>query len=165
MSAEGEKMLVEMEVSCIVADPFTNRPIVILNDSSGEKTLPIWVGIAEASSIAMEIENTPRQRPITHDLMKNVMEAVGCEMLRIEITELRESTFYAAIHIRKNGKDLVVDSRPSDAIAMALRARCRILVDESVIRDALSMEVGEEKQTMREVLENMPDEGFGKYKM
>lgn len=158
-------MLLEMKVTCIVADPFTNRPIVILNDESGEKTLPIWVGLAEATSIAMEIENTPRPRPLTHDLMKNVIDLAGCEVLRIVITELRESTFYASLYLKKDGEELAVDSRPSDAIAIALRTQSRILVEENVINDALRIEVGEEKQTMREVLENMPDEGFGKYKM
>ena len=158
-------MFLEMKVSCIVADPFTDMPVVILNDEEGEKSLPLWVGFEEASAIAMEIKKTPRPRPLTHDLLKNVIVATGYEVSEIEITELRENTFYARLRIKKDGEELLVDSRPSDAIAIALRTGCRIMVDEEVIKAALSVKVGDKGQSAGDVLEDIPDEDFGKYKM
>ena len=158
-------MFLEMKVSCIVADPFTDMPVVILNDEEGEKSLPRWVGFEEASAIAMEIKKTPRPRPLTHDLLKNVIAATGYEVSEIEITELRENTFYARLRIKKDGEELLVDSRPSDAIAIALRTGCRIMVDEEVIKASLSVKVGDKGQSAGDILEDMPDEDFGKYKM
>lgn len=158
-------MFLEMKVSCIVADPFTDMPVVILNDEEGEKSLPLWVGFEEASAIAMEIKKTPRPRPLTHDLLKNVIVATGYEVSEIEITELRENTFYARLRIKKDGEELLVDSRPSDAIAIALRTGCRIMVDEEVIKASLSVKVGDKGQSAGDILEDMPDEDFGKYKM
>ena len=158
-------MFLEMKVSCIVADPFTDMPVVILNDEEGEKSLPLWIGFEEASAIAMEIKKTPRPRPLTHDLLKNVIVATGYEVSEIEITELRENTFYARLRIKKDGEELLVDSRPSDAIAIALRTGCRIMVDEEVIKASLSVKVGEKGQSAGDILEDMPDEDFGKYKM
>ena len=158
-------MFLEMKVSCIVADPFTDMPVVILNDEEGEKSLPLWVGFEEASAIAMEIKKTPRPRPLTHDLLKNVIIATGYEVSEIEITELRENTFYARLRIKKDGEELLVDSRPSDAIAIALRTGCRIMVDEEVIKASLSVKVGDKGQSAGDILEDMPDEDFGKYKM
>lgn len=158
-------MFLEMKVSCIVADPFTDMPVVILNDEEGERSLPLWVGFEEASAIAMEIKKTPRPRPLTHDLLKNVITATGYEVSEIEITELRENTFYARLRIKKDGEELLVDSRPSDAIAIALRTGCRIMVEEEVIKASLSVKVGDKGQSAGEVLEDMPDEDFGKYKM
>ncbi len=158
-------MFLEMKVSCIVADPFTDMPVVILNEEEGERSLPLWVGFEEASAIAMEIKKTPRPRPLTHDLLKNVIVATGYEVIEIEITELRENTFYARLRIKKDGEELLVDSRPSDAIAIALRTGCRIMVDEEVIKAALSVKVGDKGQSAGDVLEDIPDEDFGKYKM
>jgi len=158
-------MFLEMKVSCIVADPFTDMPVVILNDEEGEKSLPLWIGFEEASAIAMEIKKTPRPRPLTHDLLKNVIVATGYEVSEIEITELRENTFYARLRIKKDGEELLVDSRPSDAIAIALRTGCRIMVDEEVIKASLSVKVGDKGQSAGDILEDIPDEDFGKYKM
>ena len=158
-------MFLEMKVSCIVADPFTDMPVVILNDEEGEKSLPLWIGFEEASAIAMEIKKTPRPRPLTHDLLKNIITATGYEVSEIEITELRENTFYARLRIKKDGEELLVDSRPSDAIAIALRTGCRIMVDEEVIKASLSVKVGDKGQSAGDILEDMPDEDFGKYKM
>ncbi len=158
-------MFLEMKVSCIVADPFTDMPVVILNEEEGERSLPLWVGFEEASAIAMEIKKTPRPRPLTHDLLKNVIAATGYELIEIEITELRENTFYARLRIKKDGEELLVDSRPSDAIAIALRTGCRIMVDEEVIKAALSVKIGDKGQSAGDILEDMPDEDFGKYKM
>ncbi len=158
-------MFLEMKVSCIVADPFTDMPVVILNEEEGERSLPLWVGFEEASAIAMEIKKTPRPRPLTHDLLKNIITATGYEIAKIEITELRESTFYAQLCIKKDEEELLVDSRPSDAIAIALRTGCRIMVDEQVIKAALSLKVGDKGQSAGDVLEEMPDEDFGRYKM
>lgn len=158
-------MFLEMKVSCIVADPFTDMPVVILNEEEGERSLPLWVGFEEAGAIAMEIKKTPRPRPLTHDLLKNVIAATGYEVIEIEITELRENTFYARLRIKKDGEEILVDSRPSDAIAIALRTGCRIMVDEEVIKAALSVKVGDKGQRAGDVLEDIPDEDFGKYKM
>jgi len=158
-------MFLEMKVSCIVADPFTDMPVVILNEEEGERSLPLWVGFEEASAIAMEIKKTPRPRPLTHDLLKNVIVATGYEVIEIEITELRENTFYSRLRIKKDGEELLVDSRPSDAIAIALRTGGRIMVDEEVIKAALSVKVGDKGQSAGDVLEDIPDEDFGKYKM
>ncbi|MCY3986098.1 MAG: bifunctional nuclease family protein [Candidatus Dadabacteria bacterium] len=158
-------MFLEMKVSCIVADPFTDMPVVILNDEGGEKSLPLWVGFEEASAIAMEIKKTPRPRPLTHDLLKNVISATGYEVIEIEITELKENTFYARLRIKKDEEEILVDSRPSDAIAIALRTGCRIMVNEDVVKSALSVKVGDKNRSAGEVLEEMPEENFGKYKM
>ena len=158
-------MFLEMKVSCIVADPFTDMPVVILNDEDGEKSLPLWVGFEEASAIAMEIKKTPRPRPLTHDLLKNIIAATGYEVSEIQITELRENTFYARLRIKKDGEELLVDSRPSDAIAIALRTGCRIMVDEEVIKASLSVKIGDKDQSAGDILEDIPAEDFGKYKM
>ena len=116
-------------------------------------------------AIAMEIKKTPRPRPLTHDLLKNVIAAMGYEVSEIEITELRENTFYARLRIKKDGEELLVDSRPSDAIAIALRTGCRIMVDEEVIKASLSVKVGDKDQNAGDILEDIPAEDFGKYKM
>ncbi len=158
-------MFLEMKVSCIVADPFTDMPVVILNEENGEKSLPLWVGFEEASAIAMEIKKTPRPRPLTHDLLKNVIIATGYEVSEIEITELRENTFYARLRIKKDGEECLVDSRPSDAIAIALRVGCRIMVEEDVIKASLSVKIGDKDQSAGDILEDIPTEEFGKYKM
>ena len=154
-----------MKVSCIVADPFTDMPVVILNEVDGDKSLPLWVGFEEANAIATEIKKAPKPRPLTHDLLKNVIRATGYEVSKIEITDLKENTFYASLHMKKGEEELVVDSRPSDAIAIALRTECRIMVSEKVIKSALSLKLGDKEQKTDEALENIPTEDFGKYKM
>lgn len=157
--------MLEMKVSGIALDPFTNSPIVILKDEMDERTLPIWIGFMEASSIAMELEKTPRIRPITHDLVKNLLEKLNYAVSKIEVTDLRDDTFYARIYLQKNGEEHSLDSRPSDAIAIALRTGSPIFVNEEVIEKSKNIEIDEDKEKLDELLENMSDGDFGKYKM
>jgi len=158
-------MFLQMKVSGIALDPFTNTPIVILKDSTNERTLPIWIGFMEASSIAMELEKTPRIRPITHDLVKNLIEKLGFHVSRIEVTDLRDDTFYACMHIKKDSEEYILDARPSDAIAIALRTDSPIFVNEGVLEKSKSIEIDEDKEKLEELLEKMPESDFGKYKM
>ncbi|MCH7517470.1 MAG: bifunctional nuclease family protein [Candidatus Dadabacteria bacterium] len=158
-------MFLQMKVSGIALDPFTNTPIVILKDSKNERTLPIWIGFMEASSIAMELEKTPRIRPITHDLVKNLIEKLGFHVSRIEVTDLRDDTFYACMHIKKDSEEYILDARPSDAIAIALRTDSPIFVNEGVLEKSKSIEIDEDKEKLEKFLEQMPESTFGKYKM
>jgi len=158
-------MFLQMKVSGIALDPFTNTPIVILKDSTNERTLPIWIGFMEASSIAMELEKTPRIRPITHDLVKNLIEKLGFHVSRIEVTDLRDDTFYACMHIKKDDEEYILDARPSDAIAIALRTDSPIFVNEGVLEKSKSIEIDEDKEKLEKLLEQMPESTFGKYKM
>lgn len=157
--------MLQMKVSGIALDPFTNSPIVILKDELDERTLPIWIGFMEASSIAMELEKTPRIRPITHDLVKNLLEKLNYAVSKIEVTDLRDDTFYAKIYLQKNGEEHSLDSRPSDAIAIALRTGSPIFVNEEVIEKSKNIEIDEDKEKLEDLLENMSDGDFGKYKM
>lgn len=158
-------MFLLMKVSGIALDPFTNTPIVILKDSINEKTLPIWIGFMEASSIAMELEKTPRIRPITHDLVKNLIEKLKFVVTKIEVTDLRNDTFYARIYLKRDNEEYSLDSRPSDAIAIALRTDSPIFVNEDVLEKSKKIEIDEDKEKLAELLENMPEGDFGKYKM
>ena len=115
-------MSVEMKIKGLMVDPVSNMPIIVLKDSAGEAVLPIWVGIFEANAIAMELENVISPRPMTHDLLKNVIEGLKAEISRVVITDLKENTFFATIHLGKSGEALQVDARPSDAMALALLA-------------------------------------------
>ena len=145
-------MFLQMKVSGIALDPFTNTPIVILKDSTNERTLPIWIGFMEASSIAMELEKTPRIRPITHDLVKNLIEKLGFHVSRIEVTDLRDDTFYACMHIKKDSEEYILDARPSDAIAIALRTDSPIFVNEGVLEKSKSIEIDEDKDKLEKLL-------------
>lgn len=158
-------MYLEMNVSGIALDPFTNSPIVILKSGTGERILPIWIGYTEASSIAMELEKTPRPRPITHDLLRNLLKKIGYSLTKIEVTDLKDNTFYAAIYLKKDNDEIVLDARPSDAIAIAIRMNAPIFVNEKVIESAQKIEIQEDKEAIKDLLENIPDEDFGKYKM
>ena len=158
-------MFLLMKVSGIALDPFTNTPIVILKDTANEKTLPIWIGFMEASSIAMELEKTPRIRPITHDLVKNLLEKLKFVVTKIEVSDLRDDTFYARIYLKRDNEEYSLDSRPSDAIAIALRTDSPIYVNEDVIEKSKKIEIDEDKEKLSEMLENMPEGDFGKYKM
>lgn len=130
----------EMKIRGLLMDPTTNSPIVILKDISSETLLPIWVGPYEANSIASEIEKISSPRPMTHDLLRNVINEFGAEVKRIVVTELRENTFYAVIELLWNGRLILLDSRPSDAIALALRADCPIFVRDEVVESSRSIE-------------------------
>ena len=158
-------MFLQMKVSGIALDPFTNTPIVILKDNTNDKTLPIWIGFMEASSIAMELEKTPRVRPITHDLVKNLIEKLGFLVSKIEVTDLRNDTFYASMHLKNDTEEYILDARPSDAIAIALRTDSPIFVNEEVIEKSKNIEIDEDKEKLEKLLDDMTDSDFGKYKM
>ena len=161
-------MLVKMNVKGLTVDPMTNVPIVILSDDENQKALPIWIGIFEASAILSQIENINTARPMTHDLIKNIINQIGSEVVNITVTELKDNTYYATIELMVDDKKLLIDSRPSDAIAIALRVGAPILVDEEVIEKANSIDMNREKMEldkMKEWLENANPEDFGEYKM
>jgi len=126
-------MELEVKIRGLFVDPTTNSPIVLLKELDGEDILPIWVGPYEANSIASEIEKLAPQRPMTHDLLRNVIAQMGGVVKRVIVTELRDNTFYAVIEIMNNGQLVLVDSRPSDAIALALRTDCPIFIREEVL--------------------------------
>ena len=158
-------MFLEMKVSGIALDPFTNTPIVILKDLTGERVLPIWIGFMEASAIAMQLEKTPRARPLTHDLMKALLETLKFSVIRVDVTDLRNDTFYAEIRLQRGSEEHIVDSRPSDAIAIALRTGSPIFVRDEVLEKSKKLEFDEEKDKLSDLLEKIPPGDFGKYKM
>jgi bifunctional DNase/RNase len=126
--AAEDSMQIEMNIKGLMIDPITNMPIIILRDQEGQRILPIWVGVFEANAIALQIENVQTPRPMTHDLLKNIIDDLSAEVERIVVTELKENTFYALIHLRTSGHSIEVDARPSDAIALALRTHSPIFV-------------------------------------
>ena len=161
-------MQIEMMIKGLMIDPITNMPIIILRDGDGGRILPIWVGVFEANAIALQMENVQTPRPMTHDLLKNVIEDLSAAVERIVVTDLKENTFYAVIHLRTDGRGVVVDARPSDAIALALRAGAPIYVEETVIESARSVEASKDSMDvgrLQKWLENLSDEELGKYKM
>ncbi|HEY7527956.1 MAG TPA: bifunctional nuclease family protein [Candidatus Deferrimicrobiaceae bacterium] len=160
-------MIKEMQVVGITIDPGTQSPIVILRDLENRNILPIWIGILEANAIAVGLEKVKLPRPMTHDLFKNVMDQLGVSLKKIEITDIKENTYYAVLHLETGGKTLTIDSRPSDALAIAIRLGAPILVHESVIEKAVRVEAegGQDKDKWTELLEKMDPEDFSKYKM
>jgi len=166
-------MLIKMKVSGLTIDPLTNTPIVILKDLDEKKAIPIWIGLFEASAIATELEKITFSRPMTHDLIYELLKTLGVEVLKVEIHDLRNNTFFANIHLLKGNETMVVDSRPSDAIALALRANAQIFVDEKVIEKSRNVDFGKKitdldnlkDEKLKEFLENLSPEDFGKYKM
>jgi bifunctional DNase/RNase len=156
-----------MQVVGITIDPGTQSPIVILRDLENRNILPIWIGILEANAIAVGLEKVKLPRPMTHDLFKNVMDQLGVSLKKIEITDIKENTYYAVLHLETGGKTLTIDSRPSDALAIAIRLGAPILVHESVIEKAVRVEAegGQDKDKWTELLEKMDPEDFSKYKM
>ncbi|MGE5662995.1 MAG: bifunctional nuclease family protein [Deltaproteobacteria bacterium] len=162
-------MVKEMRVIGITIDPVTQTPIVILRDKENLNTLPIWIGILEANAIAVGLENVKLPRPMTHDLFKNVLDKTGVRLLRVEVTDIKDSTYYAVLHLDRDGKSLVIDCRPSDAIAIAIRMEVPVMVRDAVIDKALrsdaTSEGGGEKDKWTELLERMNPEDFSKYKM
>ncbi|MGH9580559.1 MAG: bifunctional nuclease family protein, partial [Terriglobales bacterium] len=129
-------MEVEMKIRGLMMDPVTNMPIVILKDTSGDAVLPIWVGIYEANAIALEIEKVSTPRPMTHDLLKNVLVGLDTHVRKVVVNDLREDTFFAIIWLERDGRIISVDSRPSDALALALRLDCPIFVDDEVLKSS-----------------------------
>ena len=151
-------------------DPATNMPIVVLKDVGSETVMPIWVGIFEANAIAIEIEKLAAPRPMTHDLTRNLIQNLNAELERVVITELKDDTYYAVIWLRQGDEPVAVDSRPSDAIALALRADCPIYVSEQVMRAATRLNTsgspdGPSTEQLRGWLEGLNDEDLGRYKM
>jgi len=165
-------MLKEMKVAGITVDPFTNTPIVILKDLEEQDVLPIWIGLLEASSIATALENVQTPRPMTHDLLKNVLDNLGAKVIKIEVNDLKDNTYYAVIHLEIGEKRITIDARPSDAIALALRVDASIFVDENVIKKSAKVELSKKEDKVvvdtgewEEILENLSADDFGKYKM
>jgi bifunctional DNase/RNase len=165
-------MLKEMRVAGITVDPFTNTPIVILKDLEEKDVLPIWIGLLEASSIATALENVQTPRPMTHDLMKSMLDHLSVKVVKIEVNDLRDNTYFAVIHMEVDKKRMVIDSRPSDAIALALRVGASIFVEESVIKKSAKVDLAKKEDKVvvdttewEEILENLSPDDFGKYKM
>ena len=162
-------MLIEMTIKGLMVDPITNLPIVILKDTAGDRVLPNWVGIFEANAIALQIENIATPRPMTHDLLRNVIADLDGRVDRIVVSDLKENTFYAVIHLTVRGEPLAIDARPSDAIALALRTHSPILVDEQVIDNAKTVDFSTTDRTdsdrLQKWLESLDPNELGKYKM
>jgi bifunctional DNase/RNase len=161
-------MLIEMSIKGLMVDPITNTPIVILKDKEGDRVLPIWVGIFEANAIALQIENIPTARPMTHDLLRNIITDLEGRVDRVVVSDLRDNTFFAIIHLTVKGERIAVDARPSDAIALALRTRAPILVEESVVENAKTVDFATERadnDRLQKWLESLDPEELGKYKM
>ena len=167
MGREGT-MEVEMKIRGLMMDPVTNMPIVILKDVAGDSVLPIWVGIYEANAIALEIEKVTTPRPMTHDLLKNVLTGLDTLVHKVVVTELREDTFFAVIWLERDGRIISIDSRPSDALALALRVDCPIFVEDDVLKSSkLASSVSDRvsSEELRKWLENLNDEDLGRHKM
>jgi uncharacterized protein len=162
-------MDIEVRIRGLMMDPSTNMPIVVLKDVSSDTVMPIWVGIFEANAIAIEIEKVSAPRPMTHDLTRNLMRHMNAQLEKIVISELRDDTFFAVLWLKQDGELVTVDARPSDAIALALRADCPIFVAEQVMQSAkLNMSGPPEGPTAEELrgwLEGLNDEDLGRYKM
>ncbi len=168
-------MKVPVEVEAIAIDPEGNSPIVILKEQGGERSLPIWIGLMEATAIATELEKISFERPMTHDLCIHILEAISCTLTEIEVTDLRDNTFFAVLRIERAGEIAEIDARPSDAIALALRAGANIYVNSNVFDSIEAQDdakeqyikeggVSSEKQRLAELLERLDPEAF-KYKM
>jgi bifunctional DNase/RNase len=159
---------VEMTIRGLMLDPVTQMPIIILKGVEGEQVLPIWVGHFEANAIALEMEKVSPPRPMTHDLIKNVLTGLETQVHKVVVTELREDTFYAVIWLERGGEVVSIDSRPSDALALALRVDCPIFVDDLVLKNSKLAASANERLTadeLRKYLEGLNDEDMGKYKM
>ena len=163
--------MIEMKVTGLTIDPFTNMPIIILKDLEEKSALPIWIGLIEASAIATELEKIKLARPMTHDLIKNVFTLININVKKVEVNDLKDNTFFARIYLNLGDKEFIIDSRPSDAIAVALRTQAPIFVDKQVIDKSRRIDLSQEgegekgKQKWSEILENLSPEDFGKYKM
>ena len=165
-------MFREMTVSGLTIDPFTNSPIMILKDVASDKAVPIWIGLLEATAIASELENIKFSRPMTHDLLKNIMELMETQVTKVEVCDLRDNTYFALIYLNRGGSEVTIDARPSDAIAIALRFKAPIFVAEVVIQKARRVDLSakeaittEDAKKWTEVLESLDPDDFGKYKM
>jgi bifunctional DNase/RNase len=165
-------MLREVNVAGLTIDPMTNSPIMILKDINSDQAVPIWIGLLEATAIASELENIKFSRPMTHDLLKKVIDIMEGQILRIEVCDLRDNTYFALIYLKSGDREISIDARPSDAIALALRARVPIFVEDIVIQKSRRVDLGakeeittEEGKKWTEILESLDPEDFTKYKM
>ena len=166
-------MLIEMKVSGLTIDPITNTPIVILKDLQESKAIPIWIGLFEASAIATELEKVVFSRPMTHDLFNECLKVLDVTVNKIVLADIRNNTFFANIYLSREGQNFTIDARPSDAIALALRAHAPIFVDENVIEKSRNIDFGIKisdldklkEDKIKEFLENLSPDDFGKYKM
>jgi bifunctional DNase/RNase len=165
-------MLRPMVISGLTVDPLTNSPIVILKEIEGERTLPIWIGLLEATAIASELEGIRFSRPMTHDLLKNIMALTEIKVNKVEVCDLKNNTYFALIHINHMGREISIDARPSDALALSLRVRAPIFVAEEVISKSSQIDLkaeaddkSEQGRKWQEVLEKLNPDDFGKYKM
>ncbi|MBI3753907.1 MAG: bifunctional nuclease family protein [Deltaproteobacteria bacterium] len=165
-------MQLEMRVFGLAIDPFTNAPIIILKDASDKNVLPIWIGPLEASAIATELEKIQLGRPMTHDLVKDIFKNLGVVVNKIEITNLEDNVYYAVIHLMHGNSLYAIDARPSDAIAIALRANSPIFVAQKVLEKSKNIDAGksigkggDKQNDWLDMLENLSPDDFGKYKM
>ena len=160
-------MLVEMSIKGLMMDPLTNLPIVLLRDPSSDRVLPIWVGPVEANAIALQVENVSAPRPMTHDLLRNVLAELGASLTRVVITDLHDNTFYAYLELKRGSEVVFVDARPSDAIALSIRTRAPVFVDTRVLDQAKSVEVSSDnadRERLQRWLESLDPDDLG-YKM
>jgi bifunctional DNase/RNase len=161
-------MQIEMTIKGLMVDPITNMPIIILRDSDGQRVLPIWVGIFEANAIALQMENIATPRPMTHDLLRNVIQDLSGTVRKIVVSDLKDNTFYALIYVETPAETVAIDARPSDAIALALRTQAPIFVEDSVIDNAKTVDFTSDKadtERLQKWLESLDPEELGKYKM
>lgn len=162
-------MDIEVRIRGLMMDPATNMPIVVLKDVASDTVMPIWVGIFEANAIAIEIEKMAPPRPMTHDLTRNLIQHLNGQLERVVITELKDDTFFAMLWLRQDNEMITIDARPSDAIALALRADCPIYVSEAVMQSAKLNTSGPPEgptaEQLRGWLEGLNDEDLGRYKM
>jgi bifunctional DNase/RNase len=161
-------MQIEMTIKGLMVDPITNTPIILLHDEAGQRVLPIWVGLFEANAIALQIENVEPPRPMTHDLLRRSIEQLGGIVRRIVICDLKESTFYALIHVETPSGGIAIDARPSDAIALALRTKAPILVEDAVLDRAKTIDFSADRpdtERLQKWLESLDPDELGKYKM
>ncbi len=163
-------MEVEMKIRGLIMDPVSNMPIVLLKDVGSDAVLPIWVGVYEANAIALEIEKVSTPRPMTHDLIKNVLTGLDALVHKVVVTELKDETFYAVIWLERDGQVVSIDSRPSDALALALRVDCPIFVEDEVLKSSTSKQAASpvaavNSEELRKWLEDLGDDDLGKYKM
>lgn len=161
---------IEVQIRGLMLDPVTNMPIVVLKDVASELVLPIWVGVFEANAIALELEKTATPRPMTHDLLRHFVRGLGASVLKIVVSDLRDDTFYATIWMRQAGEEVAVDARPSDAIALALRADCPIFVSKTVLgrtrqNNEATAAANVNAEELRAWLENLNEDDTGQYKM
>ena len=158
-------MDIEVRIRGLMMDPATNMPIVMLKDVSSDSVIPIWVGIFEANAIAIEIEKLAAPRPMTHDLTRNLIRHLNASLEKVVITEIKDDTFHAVLWLRQADDPVMVDARPSDAIALALRTDCPIYVAEQVMQSAKLNTSGPSEDQLRGWLEGLNDEDLGRYKM